>query len=334
MLKQKIIIWGYPLNSHTHSYIHGAWYKTFKHLGYDTYWFHDDNYPIGFDYSNSLFITEGYADKNIPIVKSSTYFVHICINPQKYLENECRLIDIRFNVNQINDCNYSYNFDKKESVKIDEVSYYNKFTSDSILSDKFRKGIGGYEALYLSWATDLLPEEFNYDDRFISRERKIYHIGSIAESNIIEIRNFSKAVQENGIEFIHRNPWTNPCTWEEVKVLTQKSYIAPDLRGSALRSEVNGKVDTGANHKLIGYIPCRIFKNISYGQIGATNSKSVKELFGELVIYNDDEYNLFYDADRKRSDVDYILEQMKFVQKNHTYVNRVNTIMKVFNREV
>jgi hypothetical protein len=334
MPKQKIIIWGYPLNSHTHSYIHGAWYKTFKYLGYDTYWFHDDNYPIGFDYSNSLFITEGYADKNIPILKSSTYFVHICINPQKYLEKECRLIDVRFNVNQINDCNYSYNFDKKESVKIDEVSYYNKFTNDSILSDKFRKGIGEYEALYLSWATDMLPEEFNYEDRFISRERKIYHIGSISESNIIEIKNFSKAVQENGIEFIHRNPWTDPCTWKEVKVLTQKSYIAPDLRGSALRSEINGKIDTGANHKLIGYIPCRIFKNISYGQIGATNSKSVKELFGENVIYNDDEYNLFYDTDRKRGDVEYILEQMKFVQKNHTYVNRVNTIMKVFNREV
>ena len=86
MPKQKVIIWGYTLDSHTHSYIHGAWYKTFKHLGYDTYWFHDQNYPVGFDYSNALFITEGYAEKNIPLVESSTYFVHICVNPQKYLK--------------------------------------------------------------------------------------------------------------------------------------------------------------------------------------------------------------------------------------------------------
>jgi hypothetical protein len=202
------------------------------------------------------------------------------------------------------------------------------------LSDQFKRGISGYESLYLSWATDLLPEEFNFDDRFISREKKIYHIGSIAESNINEIRKFVQAAHENGIEFVHRNPWTNPATWEEVKLLTQKSYIAPDLRGSAMRSEINGKVDTGANHKLIGYIPCRIFKNISYGQIGATNSKSVKELFGDLVIYNDDEYQLFYDVDKIKNDTDYIHEQMKYVQKNHTYINRVDSIMKVFNRDV
>jgi hypothetical protein len=260
--------------------------------------------------------------------------VHICVNPQKYLEKGCRLIDIRFNVNQINDCNYSYEFNKKDSVKIDEVSFYINNANDSILSDKFKKGIGRYEALYLSWATDLLPEEFNYDDRFISRERKIYHVGSIAESNINEIRKFGRAMNENGIEFVHRNPWTHPATWEEVKILTQKSYIAPDLRGSAMRSEINGKVDTGANHKLIGYIPCRIFKNISYGQIGATNSKAVKDLFGDLVIYNDDEYQLFYDTVKMKDDSDYILEQMKFVQDNHTYINRVDSIMKVFNREI
>ena len=64
----KVVIWGFPLHSHTHSYIHYGWYKGFKHLGYDTYWFDDTNYPSDFDYSNCLFLTEGYADNNIPIV--------------------------------------------------------------------------------------------------------------------------------------------------------------------------------------------------------------------------------------------------------------------------
>ena len=40
----KIVIWGYPLYSHTHSYIHAAFYKAFTHLGYETYWFHDGDY--------------------------------------------------------------------------------------------------------------------------------------------------------------------------------------------------------------------------------------------------------------------------------------------------
>lgn len=330
----KIIIWGYPLGSHTHSYVHGAWYKAFKYLGYETYWFHDENYPVNFDYSNCLFISEGYAEKNIPLNDSSVYFIHICINPSKYLNKGCRLIDIRFNVNQINDCNYSYELNRNHCIKIDDVSFYDKNSSDSVLSDQFKNGVKSYESLYISWATDLLPNEFNFEDRFISREQKIYHLGSISESNVNEIQKFIVAMQEKRIEFVHNDPWKNPLSWEQVKYYTQKSYIAPDLRGSAMRSKINGKDDTGANHKLIGYIPCRIFKNISYGQVGATNSLAVKDLFGDLVIYNDDEYQLFFDTEDMKDNKNYILDQMKYVQENHTYVNRVNSIMKVYHKEI
>jgi hypothetical protein len=66
-MKPKIIIWGFPLDTHTHSYIHAAWLKTFKFLGYEAYWFHDANYPENFDYKNCLFISEEYAaEKNTP----------------------------------------------------------------------------------------------------------------------------------------------------------------------------------------------------------------------------------------------------------------------------
>ena len=51
----KIIIWGHPLHSHTHSYIHNGFFIAFKELGYDTYWFHDNmNIDSSFDFSNSL----------------------------------------------------------------------------------------------------------------------------------------------------------------------------------------------------------------------------------------------------------------------------------------
>ena len=35
----KVIIWGHELHNHTHSYIHNAFYRTFKYLGYNVYWF-------------------------------------------------------------------------------------------------------------------------------------------------------------------------------------------------------------------------------------------------------------------------------------------------------
>ena len=65
---KKVIIWGFPLHTHTHSYIHYGWYKGFKHLGYDTHWFDDNNVSDDFDFNDCLFITEGYADSKIPII--------------------------------------------------------------------------------------------------------------------------------------------------------------------------------------------------------------------------------------------------------------------------
>lgn len=334
MNKQKIIIWGYPLHSHTHSYIHGAWNKAFSHLGYETYWFDDNNYPKNFDYSNSIFITEGYAEKNIPLEETSTYFVHIAINPEKYLSKNCRLIDIRFNVSEINDCNYSYEVDRSTLTKIDSCSYYDNNADDSVLSDKYKKGIKNYEALYLSWATDLLPEEFNESDIYIPRERSIYWVGSIAQSNALEMQKFVQSLKEKNVLFHHNDPWTNPLDWKTAKTLVQKSYIAPDIRGSAMRAVVNGKIDTGSNHKLIGYIPCRIFKNISYGQLGITNSKAVSDLFEGRLIYSDDESQILDKSLPYLMDYGKIKEQMEFVKANHTYLNRVCSILKVYNREL
>ena len=103
----KVIIWGFPLHTHTHSYIHYGWVKGFTHLGYETHWFHDGDFPKGFDFSNCLFITEGYADDNIPIVESSIYFVHIARNPEKYIGKAKRFIEIRYLVDSIKDCNYN-----------------------------------------------------------------------------------------------------------------------------------------------------------------------------------------------------------------------------------
>jgi hypothetical protein len=45
MKYSKVIIWGHPLYSHTHSYVHEAYYRAFKSMGYDVHWFHDEDYP-------------------------------------------------------------------------------------------------------------------------------------------------------------------------------------------------------------------------------------------------------------------------------------------------
>ncbi len=123
----------------------------------------------------------------------------------------------------------------------------------------------------------------------------------------------------------------------------KKSIIALDVRGSdhyhtnsGGRLEVNGKPVTGGNHKKIGYIPCRVLKQISYGRMSGTNSIEVKKLLGDCVIYNDDESQLPIDCleFEKNPNYDLVFESMRNVQENHTYINRANALMKIFNREI
>lgn len=323
----KVIIWGYPLYSHTHSFIHYAWYKAFKHLGYETYWFHDEDYPKDFDYENCLFIGEGYADKNIPIVNNSVYCIHLCINPKKYIEKQCRLIDLRHNVKFVQDYSYDYELDKTKLQKIDQVTYYEKQASDLALRAKYRNEISGYEALYIIWATDLLPHEINYLDINIEKERKIYHVGSYWSANCTEIDEFKNECKINNIEFIINNPWNQITTMEDAKKLIQISYIAPDIRGSG--ATCGDSLVEKCNHLSIGFVPCRVFKNISYGQLGATNSWAVNDIFEGRIIYNKKVKDLFYENINKKDNKELILEQMNFVKTNHTYINRINSILQI-----
>ena len=99
--------------------------------------------------------------------------------------------------------------------------------------------------------------------------------------------------------------------------LVQKSYLAPDFRHKAMLDW--------------GYIPCRVMKNISYGQLGMTNSKAVYDFFEGMVIYNDDSKQLFYDGIKKMNDYEFIKDQMVLVKENHTYINRALDLIKVYN---
>ena len=340
----KVIIWGFPLYTHTHSYIHAAWVKAFKYLGYETYWFHENDYPkeSSFNYNNTLFITEGYADNNIPINNTSIYFVHICINPEKYLNKVKRLIEIRHLVDNVKDHSYNYTLDKSKCIKISDATYYEKLYDNGGLVKYHNNPIQmNYECIYTCWATDLLPEEIKEENIELSNngngERIIYWCGSYdldinSHQYSKELLKFVSAANENNIKFVFNNPWTNPLSFEDVKSLAMKSIMSPDIRYSGRKDKlILG--ETGTCHKSIGYIPCRILKAISYGLLGITNSKHVYELLDKKVIYNDDEYQLCYDAlkeiNNKETLKDLIKEQMKIVRENHTYINRINDLLKV-----
>lgn len=318
----KIIIWGYPLHSHTHSYIHEAFYKAFKHLNYETYWFDDNNYPKDFDWNNCLFWTEGFADKNIPLNSTSIYFVHVCPNPAKYINAGVKkFVDVRYNHLWHKDHVYSYSLDKQNSKQVGKCCYLQPKTNDKILvkNDYYDYHIEDYDKFYVTWATNKLPHEINFDDINYPRENKIYFCGNISGSGRCE--NYSNFIpfinecQKNNIPFIHNDPFRNPLDEDEVVLRTKKSLIALDIRGN--------------EHLKNGYVPCRTFKSISAGHLGTTNSEEVyKELEGHC-LYEPNTANLFYKALEKATDKQFVLDSMKYVKDNHTYINRINSILSI-----
>jgi hypothetical protein len=328
----KVIIWGFPLDTHTHSYIHYGWVKGFKHLGYDTYWFDDKNYPHDFDFNDCLFITEGYACENIPIVSTSIYFVHIAIEPEKYINKVKRFIEIRYLVDETKDCNYNYTLNKNKCTKISNCTYYEKLYDNGGLAKYHDDPIPmEYECIYTCWASDLLPHEILEDNIYKPKEKTIYWFGSANQYNTHEIAIFYNECIKNGIKFETNDPWQNPKSFDVVQEYTMRSYMSPDLRSSGDPRKV-ALGETGTCHKKIGYIPCRVLKSISYGHLGITNSKHVYELLEKKVIYNDNERMLFYDAENELNNYELIKEQMKIVREKHTYLNRIQDLLTVLKK--
>lgn len=294
----QVIIWGHKLHSHTHSYIHNGFYRAFNYLGYPTYWFDKEDDVSNFDFSRSLFITEGQVDENIPLRNDSLYILHNCTsNKYASLPTNHRIVFQVYTDAALED---------RWAVPVAPCVYYNRET----------------RCLYMPWATDLLPEEIDANKQNVSIAKdlkQVYWVGTIGKGlygNLDEIDPFKQACQENGIEFIHKLPGT--VSLEENVQLIHDSLLAPTIVGRWQRDR--------------GYIPCRIFKNISYGKIGLTNSRRVFELFEGQIVFNEDTHQLFYDGMERLNKItlEELIALMDCVRDKHTYLNRIDTLFDFF----
>ena len=295
----KVIIWGHKLHTHTHSYIHYGFYKAFKHLNYDVYWLDDNdinndmnnNIYNNLNFDNCLFITEGQVDKNIPINESSIYILHNC-SKQKY-----RTINKKFNLQVIT----KSDLERYKFNRIDIASYY------------------GGDQLVLCWATDLLPEEIN--------------------NNILKVKE-NKIISKNVLNFVGMPLYP----WDEVQIWCNNNNIEYNSMGGFSNTNVSSEKNMELIQESIlapaiqepwqvehGYIPCRVFKNLSYGKMVLTNNRFVNDyLFEGKLLYNEDIHKLmdmgieFNNNNQKKL----LIELMENVRDNHTYINRIQSIIK------
>ncbi|OGB83710.1 hypothetical protein A3F66_05275 [candidate division TM6 bacterium RIFCSPHIGHO2_12_FULL_32_22] len=293
----KVVIWGYKLYSHTSSYVHYGFYKAFKELGFNVLWFDDSDITHNINFENSLFLTLG-PDENIPLVKNSVYVLHNCFR-EKYANLKDSLV---VNIQTLTqDC-------FKHNVK-------------SLADWAFYRG----NTLYLPWATDLLPDEIdeimldislNWDKR--KKDKDITFVGTIDGFFIVEpfLMGFVKESKNLGFSLKLINGWSQTLSVDDHIKIIRDSSIVPAIQGQWQCEK--------------GYLPCRIFKNISYGKWGITNNYYAYKFFNEKITYDSDPKKLLVKAyDKiKTLKLEEQLDLMKFVRDNHTYFNRIEILFK------
>lgn len=290
----KIYIWGHKLHTSTHSYIHAAYFKTFEYLGYETYWIDSNDNLSHYDFSNSIFFVEGgdirYAE-GIPLRKDCKYITHHI--KTEYFTNA----GVPFE-NILKLGNYLPKFDIHENVG--DLAYWDE----------------SIRCLYQPWATDLLPHEIDEKNpiKFSWENKKLNFIGMLHTEAPWWAQEFANIIyNKHNVEF---KVYTQNASFEENRKLIEKSFLCPDFRGDW--------------HLECGYLSCRIFKNISYGRIVGTNSPNIKNIFGDYVVFGGTPNTLYNNLlDSEINQKVNMRDAMLFVKEKHTYINRVNNILKL-----
>ena len=309
---KKWCVWGHPLHSHTHSYIHNGFYRAIRYMGYECDWL--QNSPTVLEIApNTVFITEGQVDTHIPLRPDCFYLLHNC-NKEKYLaagipeSNILRMLVLTERTS-------------KEGQPVLGKTWNRYF------GDEISPTIHDFEtrSIFIRWATDLLPPEVDYmmqNLEAIARKKKtgLYFVGFYCGIQ----QEYGKFLEQYGIPYIPVGGFSDAnVSIEENVSRIQSSLFAPAI--------------VHDHQQATGYVACRIFKNISYGAFGVTNSQAVVDFFGEHA----DEYSLVFDLDLKKltdkafhrmMNRNFTSERklMGFIRDEHTYVNRVQALIAGF----
>lgn len=287
----KFVIWGHKLHESTHGYIHNSYNKAFRYLGYETYWVDENDDLSSIDFSDVVFFVEGSRSRGIPKLKNCKYITHH-LNTEK-LTSEGVLYN---NILKLG------NYLPREEIheRIEDLAYWDKNT----------------RTLYQCWGTDLLPHEININDyvKFDSSRKTLNYVASLYDQGFWWAGEFATILNRDfNVEF---KVFTQNVSDLENFQLIRNSFLCPDFRSDW--------------HLECGYIPCRMWKNISYGRIVGTNSPYVKKALGEYSVFGGTPETLYQNLLTSEINASINMkEAMMFVRDNHTFINRVNTILKL-----
>jgi hypothetical protein len=170
--------------------------------------------------------------------------------------------------------------------------------------------------LYQPWGTNLLPWEFL--PPVFSPSNKVYWIGSIwnnefNQGNLDVINELKKALSKHKLTFVHKQ-----------RISDHRNIYC--VRTSRIAPAFGGLWQVKQN-----YMPCRVFKNISYGQLGITNVSRFKDVLGDAYIDGNSIEELI-DSGLSLSEKKYkeIIHAQQQRIAHHSYLDKIANILVAF----
>ncbi|VVB52933.1 Uncharacterised protein [uncultured archaeon] len=298
MSYQKVVMWGFhPQHQYdTYSHILEGFYRAYKHMGKEVEWLDRQSNIEGRKFENTLFISEHQVANTMPLHSSNFYAVHNMFGGKK------ETLDHLNGMNVLHYGVYTMNHYKDHG----EVRWLDQFSP--FYPEK--------RVIEILWATDLLPHEIEANKAqakvFNASSREINWVGSGRRT----LDAFGRAVREAGMQFNVRGSFGGPVSIEDNVLQIQRSRFSPVMVD-----------DYQMTHP---YIPCRLFKNISYGVFPVTNSKCVHDYMGKATVFEENGYNLFHKAERELpgKNIHELYGMMDMVGRLHTYINRAQVMLE------
>lgn len=299
---KQVVIWGHKFfnnNCHTHAYEHLSYRKTFESLGYKVLWLDDSDSTDGIDFSNSLFVTIGGADKMMPIRGDCNYIVHNP-DPQKYLSVADRVL-----VNQV----YTIDVLERDVEKIYDPFYFQKRGNNGVQ----------FSTLYHPWCSDILPDEIEYksaSEMRSERQKLVNFVGTVYPpgwgTNIPELTQLQNHL---GSKYSVPLNIVRAAGKEHIKAI-RESLIAPAIQG--------------ADHLNKQFAVSRPYKIASYGRLPCTNCKHVYEILEGHAGYSTtvaEAVDTAYVTEEEMTDNKYH-QMLRLVSERFTYKSQVEMLLK------
>ena len=301
----KVVIWGLKNKQDTMKFVMDGFFKAWKHLNYNVYWVNsiEELESNNIDFSKCLvwYAQTGTRPTPPPIKKDNFYVGHNADDFEKKV------------INTIGKQYYlKHSIWATTVLNKDDIQLNKKHSIFNISKNM----------VIFPWATNLLPYEIDENIKNLENiEIKPIcgHIGSTGGQWGEPYRLFSEELKQYNIPLHQGGPELTGFVPENIMINFLKScMIAPSLQYKWQRD--------------VCYVPCRLFKTISYGKMGVTNNMEAHKFFDKKLLYSDNLKELAkmcveFEKNPKKNEI--IKDLMINVRDNHTYVSRINLLITV-----